>query len=263
MSYRVGISTATLYPMLTEQALLSLCKRRVECVEIFINTECELERTYLKELKSMLKEYNVSVRAIHPFTCELESMMLFTHYPRRFEDGVKYYKRFFDAAQYLEAELFVLHGNNRHNKIPDEVYFERFERLSQEAESFSVKLVQENVARCMSGKLEFLKKMKDSLGSRASFVLDTKQTVRAGEKPIDFVNELGDSICHVHISDHDCNSDCKLVGTGELDYKSFMNTLTSKGFDGSVVIELYHNGYKSLSELFENYDYIKSIRDNI
>lgn len=263
MSYCVGISTATLYPMLTEQALLALCKRKVECVEIFINTECELDKKYLKELKSMLKEYGVSVRALHPFTCELESMMLFTHYPRRFEDGLRFYKRFFDAASFLEADLFVLHGNNRFNVIPDEVYFERFERLSQEAEKFSVTMVQENVARCMSGKLGFLKKMKSELGDRAKFVLDTKQAVRAGENPLDFARELGNSICHVHISDHDTESDCKLVGTGQLGYEDFMSTLLSKGFDGSVVIELYHDGYKSLDELYDNYSYIKAVRDNM
>ncbi len=261
MSYKVGISTATLYPMLTEQALLELCKRGVECVEIFINTDCELSRKFLSQLRNMLKEYGISVRAIHPFTCELESMMLFTHYPRRFLDSLEYYKKFFGAGEYLGADLFVLHGNNRHNNYPKELYFDRFVRLSEEAEKFGVTLVQENVARCVSGELSFLKEMKTAIGDRARFVLDTKQAIRKGENPYDFLTVLGGSICHIHLSDYDTDSDCKLAGTGKLDYPKFIKAAEENGFEGSVVLELYHNGYRSLDELYENYLYIKSVRD--
>lgn len=261
MNYSVGISTATLYPMLTEQALLELCKRRVECVEIFINAPCELEKKFLRELKSMLSEYNVKVRAIHPFTCELESMMLFTHYPRRFRDAVEYHKKFFDAAAYLGAELFVLHGNNARNDYPFDSYVKRFSRLSQTAREFGVTVAQENVARCMGGDLGFLVGMKQQLGDEVKFVLDTKQAVRKGQNPYDFVNQLGASIVHVHLSDYDEVSDCRLVGTGKLNYPVFIEALRENGFDGSVMLELYSDGYRSLDELFDNYNYIKSVRD--
>ncbi|MBP1573069.1 MAG: sugar phosphate isomerase/epimerase [Oscillospiraceae bacterium] len=261
MNYQVGISTATLYPMLTEQALLELCKRRVECVEIFINAPCELEKKFLRELKSMIDEYGVKVRSIHPFTCELESMILFTHYPRRFNDAIEYYKRFFDAAAYLGAELFVLHGNNVRNNYPFESYVKRFAKLNDVSKEFGVTVAQENVARCTGGDLGFLVGMKQQLGDDVKFILDTKQAIRKGQNPYDFVEELGDSIVHVHISDYDEVSDCKLVGTGKLDYPKFMDKLLAKGFGGSVVLELYNKGYRSLDELYQNYDYIKSVRD--
>ncbi len=79
MAYNVGVSTACLYPMLTEQAAMELCKRDIKTIEIFINSPCEMKRRFVKQLKAMLDFYGVSVAAVHPFTCELETMLFFTN----------------------------------------------------------------------------------------------------------------------------------------------------------------------------------------
>ena len=92
--YPVGVSTACLYPMLTEQALLELCKHGIQNVEIFINAPSELEKRFLREIKSMLEHYGVNAVSMHPFTCELETMMFFTGYSRRLSDGLEYYKKY-------------------------------------------------------------------------------------------------------------------------------------------------------------------------
>lgn len=258
MSYTVGVSTACLYPMLTEQALLELCKSGIDTVEIFINAPCELEKRPLRELKSMLEHYGVKAVSMHPFTCEIESMMFFTDYPRRFNDGLDYYRKFFSAMEYLGSEIFVLHGNNKHNKCRDDVYFSRFLRFNEASAEYGVTVAQENVARCSSGDIEFLKKMKGALGDKAKFVLDTKQAVRAGYDPYDMVRELGSNICHVHISDHDDGSDCKLVGTGKLDCKKFIAAMEENSVSAAVILELYCSGFKSVKELKENYLFIKN-----
>lgn len=257
MSYRVGVSTACLYPMLTEQALLELCKRDIKTVEIFLNAPCEMEKPFLRELKSMLEYYGTEAVSFHPFTCELETMLFFTGYPRRFKDGLEYYKKFFAAMEYLGAKIFVLHGGNIHNRFPEDMYFDRFLRFNEASADYGVTVAHENVSRCSGGDVDFLKRMKDALGDKAKFVLDTKQAVRFGQSPYEFIEKLGSSICHIHISDHDEQSDCKLVGTGKLDYQRFIGALERSGVDAAVILELYSAGYGSANELLDNYIYLR------
>lgn len=260
MSYKVGVSTACLYPMLTEQALLELCKRDIKNVEIFLNTPCEMERPFLQELRRMLEHYGVSVVSLHPFTCELETMLFFTDYPRRFKDGIGYYKKFFETMEYLGAEIFVLHGGNKNHNFPEDMYFDRFMRLHEAAAQYGATVAHENVSRCRGGDAGFMERMKNALGNKAKFVLDTKQAVRAGQDPYDFISALGSSICHIHISDHDEQSDCKLVGTGKLDYQRFIKALEENDVDAAIMLELYSSNFGSANELRDNYIYMRDMQ---
>lgn len=258
MSIEAGISTASLYPRLTEQALLELCKRKVGWVEIFMNTYCEMKPKFINELKQMLDCYNIKVASLHPYTSELESMMFFTHYPRRFLDGIEMYKSYFEVMNTLGADTFVFHGNRVQNPYPEDMYFLRYEILSDTAAEFGIKFAHENVARCDAGDLSFMKRMKDVLGNKAKFVLDTKQAVRAGFDPYDFIRTLGNNIIHIHISDYDDSSDCKLVGTGNMNYPEFVNELKSSDYSGKLILELYSDGYETIDQLYSNYLYLKS-----
>ena len=253
---RAGVSTASLYPMITEKALSELAVRKVDCVEIFINSNCELEKSFLNHLKTITKSYGIKVSSIHPYTCGIEPMMFFTQYPRRFLDILDYYKKYFDAMNLLGADIFVFHGNKPQNIFPDEMYFERYNGLYELGKSFGITVAQENVARCTSGNCDFLKKMINALGDSAKFVLDTKQAVRMGINPYDMVDLLGDRIAHIHLSDFDEKNDCQLVGKGKLNFVNFINKLKVYSYTGSIILELYSNGYSDVDELVCNFDLI-------
>lgn len=249
---KAGVSTACLYPMILEKAFLSLAETGVKTTEIFVNSHCELSGTYKSEMLAIQKEYGIDVVSVHPFTCGIEPMMLFTAYERRVADMLDYYKRFFEYMNDFGARFFVLHGNKNENFIEDEKYFERFACLQDAAESFGVRVVQENVSRCTGGSLEFLVKMKNALNDKACFVLDLKQAHRAGNDPTEMVKLLGKSIKHVHFSDCGKAGDCLKFGFGEYDNKTFFTALKEQGYDGSVVLELYRNGFGEVAELAEN-----------
>lgn len=263
MSVRAGISTACLYPMETENALSAVCSMGIEATEIFINSHCELEKDYLRGLKNTLDENGVKCVSLHPYTCGIEPMMLFTHYERRFLDMLEYHKNYFEAMNFLGAEKFILHGNKPENRFPDEMYFERYERLYDLGKTFGVYVTQENVARCSGGSLDFLVKMKKALGDKAKFTLDVKQAVRSGVSPYEFVKQLGSSVVHVHLSDHNDKTDCAPVGAGNLDFERFLTQLKNCGFDGDMVLELYRWGFSDEKDLFENYKYIKDVSQKI
>lgn len=117
-------------------------------------------------------------------------MMFFSAYERRIADVLEYYKKYFNAMNILGAELFVFHGNKSLLQIPCELYCERFLKLYETAREFGITAAQENVSRCSSGSLCFMKEMVRNLGDKAKFVLDTKQAVRANESSFDILRTL-------------------------------------------------------------------------
>ncbi len=249
---KAGVSTACLYPTEVEKAFRQLAENGVKTAEIFVNSHCELSGPYRAEMLAVQKEYGIDVVSVHPFTCGIEPMMLFTAYERRVTDMLDYYKKFFEYMNLFGAKYFVLHGNKPQNPFPDEKYFERFFRLQETAEQFGVCAVQENVSRCTGGSIDFLKKMKAALGDKAAFVLDTKQAHRSGTTPIEMVRELGGNIKHVHFSDFGEKGDCLKFGFGEYDNKTLFTELQKCGFEGSLIIELYKGSHSGAADLAEN-----------
>ncbi len=251
---RAGVSTACLYPCVVEDALYDLALSGVQHVEIFINTHSELRRGFVDALAQLLRRFDMTCRSLHPFTSEIEPMMLFSNYPRRVADYLEYCRHYFDAMQMLGAEIFVLHGN----KVPvasasPEFYCERFQKLSELGASYGIMVAQENVARCTGASLEFLKKLKTLLVKEARFVLDIKQAVRAGEDPLAMLRALGESVVHVHISDHGEYGDCLPIGKGRFRVNDFLKNLAAVSPDCSVILELYRSGFSGIHELVGNY----------
>ncbi|WP_298481835.1 sugar phosphate isomerase/epimerase [uncultured Ruminococcus sp.] len=256
---RAGVSTACLYPRVVEEALYDLALAGVSHVEIFINTHAELRRNFVDTLAQVMQRFEMTCRSLHPFTSEMEPMMLFSNYPRRVEDYLEYCRHYFTAMQRLGAEVFVLHGN----KVPAgtvnrELYFERFRRLAELGESYGVIVAQENVARCTSASSAFLKEMCGGLGKQARFVLDVKQAVRSGEDPLAMLKLLGSHVVHVHISDHGQYGDCLPIGKGRFRVNAFLETLAEVSPDCSVILELYRSGFSDVSELASNYTLLQN-----
>lgn len=260
---KAGVSTACLYPDLLEKTLEDLLLNGVDHVEIFVNTACELEKNYVQGLANMLKQYGASCRSLHPFTCAMEPMMFFSVYERRVDDILEFYRQFFEAMNLLGADIFVFHGNKLVLTVPEELYFERFIRLVNLGREYGITVTQENVSRCQSCSLSFQSNMKKAMGNDAKFVLDIKQAIRAGENPFQIINVLGDSIIHIHMSDNGKKGDCLPLGKGSFDIRKFLAELSAKGFDGSVMIELYRSNFSDIKELSENFHLLQSIIESI
>ena len=250
---KAGISTACLYPMLVEEALHAIAMRNVKHAEIFINTDCELYPPIMTRLKEIVAEYDMKITSLHPYTCGIEPMMLFTEYPRRIADITEYYKRFFNVMNEFGARIFVLHGNKADNAMCNERAYERYALLADVGDEFGVTVAQENVSRCSSGKLEYLKGMSDYLGDRAAFVLDTKQALRAGESALNILQTLGKRVVHIHYSDSGEQSDCMMYKQGSFDNKAFFDELKRLDFHGRIILELYRNAFADIDSLTDNY----------
>ena len=176
---KAGISTACLYPQPIEEALYDLALGGVTMVELFINTHSELKRSFVAALSDILHRFEVQCCSLHPFTSEIETMMLFSAYERRLQDYLEYCRYYFTAMQQLGASIFVVHGNKQLVGVDVDFYCERFQKLVDLGKSYGVTVAQENVARCTSPSLSFLQEMQQKMGDDAKFVPDIKQAVRS------------------------------------------------------------------------------------
>ena len=256
-----GLSTACMYPEILEQVIECYGKLGVSQLEIFFNTFSELSKEYVRELKKRVDFYGMTVCSVHPFTSGLEPLMLFSEYERRVGDMLELYKRFFEAMQFLEAKVFVFHGDNRANERNAALYAERYQKLYRCGKEYGVIVAQENIVRCKSGDLDFLKELKCLLGKEIAFVFDIKQAVRSGYDPMEVLQVMGDQTVHLHLNDHLPGKDCLLPGCGRFDFSGCIRYLREIGNIPTMVVEVYHNNYKLPIELAESLKFLFNICD--
>lgn len=247
----LGVSSASLYPLETERAVKQLGELGVRNTEIFLNDFSEMSGAIFDEILHTLHEYGMNVVSVHPFTSPMESMFLFSNYPRRQQALLDMYRRFFECMNKFGAKIFVLHGAILSSNCPDDLYFEQFSRLLDAADEFGVTVGQENISYCKSGSLDFLKRLREECGERTKYVLDLKQARRSGLSALEILDELGKDVIHIHVSDADGKSDCLPVGAGTENLALIVNRLKELGFDGALLIELYRSNYSEYEELAE------------
>ncbi len=248
---KIGVSTACLYPRPTEDALEAFLQAGVKTLEVFLNTDRELEPTFLYDLRRRCDDYGARVVSIHPFSSVSETFYFFTNYPRRFEDGVEQYKRFFSAAQILGADIIVFHGAVAEMPLSSTFYVERFGRLWEVANEMGVMLAHENVCRCKGNSPAFFQMLHVAL-PQVKFVLDLKQAIRSGSDVESFLSVMGPHLCHVHVSDHDDAHDCMVPGKGQMDFFALCTRLDAFGYQNALIVELYADNHNGVAEIVQS-----------
>jgi len=249
--------------MQTEKALKELVDLNVDVCEVFFNARSEIEDDFLDELKSIKAEASFKISSVHPFFSFAEPYLIFSEYERRFEDTLLFYDRYFEAAKKLGAEILVIHGPKRHGNMPDEFFYEKFAILAQRGKRAGIKVAQENVVHYMSASPDYLLGLRRYMGDDFHMVLDLKQSVRSGVSAFEFVEKLGKSVIHVHISDYDDKQDCMLPGKGVFDFPAFFDAMINLGYKGDYIIELYRQNFKHREELNDSLQTIKDIYETV
>lgn len=256
---KLGISTASFYPMETELALEEIGKAGVKDTEIFFNCESELKDSFIDILLDIKEKYSLNITAVHPTMSLAESFMIFSAYERRFYEGLKQYRRYSEVANALGAKYIIMHGGKPNGILSDEEYCQRYMALKEQTLKNGVAVLQENVVKYRSGDIEFLRSMRDILGKDAEFCFDIKQSIRSGYLPMDLVDEFYDNIKHYHISDHSVAGDCLLPGNGKFDFGGFFEFLKKRGYNGTLITEVYRFSYKDYDDIFNSH---KNIVEN-
>lgn len=260
---KIGVSTASLYPLHIEDAFEKLAEMGIKTAEVFANSTCEAQEPFVSQICEIRDENAMTIPSFHPFSSPMESVFLFSTYDRRVEEMLTLYREFFGAMNRLGAKIFVVHGAILSSKCTAEHYLKQFRLLSETGREFGVTVAQENVSYCLSGSLDFLKLMKRELGDHAKFVLDLKQARRSHADPLEYIDALGTSIVHCHLSDANADFDCLPIGKGDFDFGSLIKKLREINYNGALIVELYRDNYGEFTELRESVDKLTEIIENI
>lgn len=260
---KIGVSSASLYPLHAEDAFSELSALGIRYAELFANSTCEARDPVVSEIEQTCRRSGMQILSFHPFSSPMESVFLFSTYDRRIEEMMTNYREFFGTMKRLGAKIFVLHGAILSSKCPPEHYVKQFRLLAEAGREYGVTVAQENVSYCLSGDLEFLKMMKRELGGCAKFVLDLKQTRRAHGDPFEYIRALGEDIVHLHISDGSGERDCLPVGHGDLDFRRLMQEMDALGYGGAYIVELYRQNYDTFGRLRESVDRLQDIAGSL
>ncbi len=254
MKNQIGVSSACFYPDETEKSLETAGECGFTQVELFLNSPSELEDEFVDKLISIKEKYSLDIVSLHPFTSFAESFFLFSNYERRFTDTLPLYEKYFSVAARLGADIFVIHGAKIPGSVSDEEYCRRFARLIEMGKKYGVRVCHENVVYHRSQSPEYLKMMRDAIGEDFKIVLDIKQAHRAGFSPYEFIDVLGDSIVHIHISDRNEEKDCITPLKGDFDFRTLFETMSLRGYEGKYIIELYEWSYSGKEEITDAYN---------
>lgn len=254
---KIGVSTACLYPLLTEKSLEEVGKSGITDVEIFFNAMCELKRDFVLKLRSIKENYGLNIISIHPTFSLAESFVFFSAYDRRKEEGMEIFKRYGEITAELGAKYVILHGGKPNGILSDRQYFERFAEIAGAVSLSGGVLLQENVVKFRANDLAFLEKMCDYLGDKANICLDVKQSIRGGYSPFEAVSLLKGSIKHIHLSDNSPEKDCKIPFEGTFDMVKFLRYAENCGYKGDCIVEVYRDAYKNYEDLFLSIEKLK------
>ena len=259
---KIGISSASLYPLETEKALEFLGQNGITATEIFFNSPSELEVDFVKELDRIRRYFGIDIVSLHPCGSVGEPYFLFSGYERRYRDSFEYYKRYYRAAEILGAKTVVLHGDSLLGHIPMEEYCERLTEMNLEAKRYGTSICQENVNRYRAATPENVCEIRRLTNDGIKFTFDIKQSVRDGCGVDAMYEAMRGNIVNVHISDHSTEGDCLLPGNGGFDFKALFNRLENDGYDGACLIEVYRHAYTDPQELINAHKLTKKYSQN-
>lgn len=259
---RVGISTACYYPQDTYLSFCETLTAGAPVVEIFMNSLDELQKPNLSRYRTEAEANGCEIISFHPYTSAFESLLFFSEYKRRFNDGLELYKRFFDGAAFLGAKYFVFHGERSmptfsRGLSDDDSLCEAYGRLIETAEGFGLIFTQENVNNHRSHSAEYIKKLRQ-LVPELHYTFDLKQAARAKQSYEDIIEAMGEKLCHIHINDFG-EQECCLPFMGNIDLYDVKQKLCSVGYKGDYILEVYRANFKDNTDLCSSLDKIKRL----
>jgi len=255
---QAGISTASFFNrMMIEDVVTDLGVHGVGLAELFLNSFCEYTEDFAALLKERIDQANLSVYSVHPMSTQFEPQ-LFSLHPRQRADGIRVFEAVLKAAKTLGAKYYVMHGAAHLSGAAKNLQLDRvapiFSDLVDMAADYGVTLTLENVSWCMFANPDYGRRMTDKIGSKLHYTLDTKQAIRSGYTPDDYIDAVGPLIRNVHLCDcrHTENGlRWTLPGCGEFDFDAMMTRLIGEGYRGPAFLEAYSDTYDTLQDLYD------------
>lgn len=260
---QTGVSTASLFLRKNnEEALPLLNALGVKTAEVFLTTYSEYGEAFARELKAV--RGNISVNSVHILNTQFEPQ-LFNAHPRARADAFAWLDKVMDSANILGAPYYTFHGTARMKRAARSGKNDDFSRMidgfweiCKACEKRGVTLALENVEWSTYNRPGVFARLASEVLPLKG-VLDIKQA-RISEYPYQvYLEEMGERLAYVHVSDVDERGRIRLPGKGVFDFDTLIKRLKDAGFDGALLIEVYTNDYGEERELKTACEYLDEL----
>ena len=264
---RTGVSTASLFlRKYNEEALPLLRSLGVKTAEVFLTTYSEYGREFAQKLANV--KGDMEINSVHILNTQFEPQ-LFNSHPRARADAYAWLERVLDSANILGAPYYTFHGTariKRASRSGDKDDFSKmisdFQEISVACQNRGVKLCLENVEWSTYNRVGVFLRLASEIPALGG-VLDIKQA-RISEQPYEkYLEEMGDRLAYVHVSDVDERGRICLPGKGTFDFQTLIKRLQDVGFGGALLIEVYTGDYGVESELKNSCDYLNELLEKL
>jgi len=265
---KTGMSTACFFGRIyNEDALREISGLGIKKAEIFFSAMQEYKPGFVNEIKNICIGEGIEMVSVHALPTQFEPQ-LFSLHGRQYEEALGIYEDVLKAANRLGAHIYVFHGPV-HFKVAKKLQLdmafvgERVTALAEMAKDYGVALCYENVHWCWYKKPGFAKELVQNCESdNIFFTLDMKQVAQSGYDMMDYIDDMGERLKHVHLCDF-IKDDQKgiipcLPFEGQADWEGLRNKLSDTGYEGHLMLEVYSNNYSDYTQLYDNYKKVES-----
>lgn len=238
----------------------------IPVAEVFLTSFSE----YGKEFAALLKERkgNIKINSVHILNTQFEPQ-LFSSHPRVKADAYAWLEKVMNGIRVLDAPYYTFHGTariKRASRLGDRDDFSKmiqgFAELTAFCKQRGVTLCLENVEWATYNRLGVFKILSDAIPDLKG-VLDIKQARISGYPYERYLEEMGNKLAYVHLSDIDENGKLCLPGKGVFDFETLFKRLVNVGFDGALLIEAYTRDYGDEKELKISCDFLNELLDKV
>lgn len=257
---KVAFSTGAFYTFSTLEAVGKLRNAGFSHMELM--PQCHKDLSL--ETLAQIKELGMHISSIHyPLVF---FGILYNANPGMSLESREFSKNLAKFAKEAGTEFVVIHPEEKYSGIYVDLCAKpirkNIENLADELSNVGVTLAMENhpsgVGRIASTLQKYVKEMDIP---NMKIMVDTTEVIEGGEDPIEFIRDLDQAPCHLHLSDFGKGLKHLPIGTGDIDWKTLIQLLKDKGYNGYYTLEPSYKYYVDNidEQLRKNYEFITSL----
>jgi sugar phosphate isomerase/epimerase len=179
--------------------------------------------------------------------------MVFYKYRRQNLDGYEILQEIHQGAAVLGAKCHVFHGPLKAENIAFSRLTEGLFQVAEAAASWGIKLALENVSWCAGWSPAVFRQLNTQNIPNLYYTFDSKQAMRSGFGPKDFISVMGKRLLNVHFS-----RDNGYLPGEDTDCSGLASALAEVQYTGPVVLEVYGSQVASVSSLHRSWRAVKA-----
>jgi sugar phosphate isomerase/epimerase len=235
----IGLSTAALYPIPTEDALITIADLGFPVVEVFLQADEEYTLDFGRMLEQRRRELELSVHSVHLHALYFN---LWTPYARTTQETRARFQRTLEIVATIGGRAITWHGLHYGIDNPRLIpaFFDSVAWAGEQAQAAGITLCIENVSWCYLRTPDHVAAILQA-GLPVGFTFDAFQAGESDIDPAELIHAMASRLVTVHLSDFAPEGPRHLPpDQGTLDWPSILRTLRDVNYDGPLIIETAH-----------------------